>query len=230
MLLPTDSAAIQGSRLTPNAQAALNSTLSVRAATLVRPQYFKYTGATTVDVVSYDFPPNTISVGTQVFIHLYGSVLNTDVGDIDFAPILASTNNSLSADSVISVAWQTPPQAGSSAWVLDATLSANPAADPDFTAPPFFSTSAAPSATTLRWSGMLSLTQTDITATGAGTNAIAGGNPLSGAGANRSLLVSTTGVAPLVTFLPNATTRVSLSMTIGALGEFTVQGGWLEVR
>lgn len=231
MLLPADVAAIQGSRLLPNGQTALHQIAATRAAIASTIIGFTFGPSTTTEVIAYDFPPNTITLGTQVRIHLYGAVLNNDpgFGPQQFEPSLVVVNSGTGSAVVDATGWMTPYQAGTSvAWKIDATYSFNLLLDPDPTAPrPLPGSSPSP---ILRVDGELGMTQTDITISGVGTPAVVGGVPLvAPTDTSQSVLVTTSGISVVAKADTGATTHIALVITTGANASYTVRGGWLEV-
>jgi len=223
MLLPTDSAAIQGSRLLPNAQAALNSTLSVRTATVSTIQYASYTPAT-YTLASFTFPAYTVNAGSQVLVRVFGTARNTSGGPLPFVPSVLVEQQS--PTTAIVASWSVDMYGDSTAWEMESVVTFSA----PFTSTPASTTKQPPKVSstykgnTLVVGGVMRLLQSDAGLTGGG---VAGGTILSAVGPpTQSFLIATLD--------PNNVSRIDRSQPVAVRldivsdVDFTVQGGWIE--
>lgn len=81
LLLPSDQAALRGSRLLPHASNAVAAGLSIRAATLDTATYARYTGGSGIEqpLLTYTFPSAVVQAGNQIRFKIYGHI-NDAVG------------------------------------------------------------------------------------------------------------------------------------------------------
>jgi hypothetical protein len=119
MLTPTDTAALQNGRLSPNAQTAVAQVAGVRAVTLATAQFASYPVSSDSVILSYTFPAGVVAAGNQVRIMAYGEV--TSPLGRSFSPSVLVTQSS--AVQAIGVLYQTQP--GTCQWVINAAVSFN---------------------------------------------------------------------------------------------------------
>ncbi len=231
MLLPADSAALQGSRLLPNGQNAIAQVASIRAATVATAQYTSYAADSTEHpIIGYTVPPGVLRAGNQFRFHVYGTALNGVGLPGVFSPFVNITQTT--QIQAVGAGWQIPAGAGQPiAWEIEGQVtfsapgSAITGSDQKFTTQVPSYTKSKGSNAGLVVGGMLKRTFTN-TAANAGN--VVGGNPLSGATNQQSLFVTTLD--------PNSATRVNPTQPVGItvsvfndfFVSFTVQGGWIE--
>lgn len=223
MLLPTDSAAIQGSRLTPNAQAALNSTLSVRTATVSTIQYASYTAAA-YTLANFSFPAYSVNAGSQVRFRVFGTATNTSGGPLPFVPQARVIQQS--SGTALVASWNVDTYADATAWEMEAVITFSA----PLTSTPASKEKATPrvsstyKGSTLAVGGVMRLLQSDAGLTGGN---VAGGTIVSAApSSNQSFLVAT--VDPNTVLYVDRSQPIAVRLDITSDVDFTVQGGWIE--
>ena len=223
MLLPTDSAAIQGSRLTPNAQAALNSTLSVRTATVATIQYAAYSPAT-YTLASFTFPSYAVNAGSQVRFRVFGTATNTSGGSLPFVP--AARVEQQTSNTALIASWNVDTYPDTTAWDMEAivTFSAPLTSTPSSATKQPPKVSSTYRGNTLAVGGVLRLLQSDAGLTGGN---VAGGTIVSAVGPpTQSFLIAT--VDPNNVLYVDRSQPIAVKIVVGSDVDFTVQGGWIE--
>ena len=232
MLLPADSAALQGSRLLPNGQNAIAQVASIRAATVATAQYTSYPADIADNqIIGYTIPPGVLKAGNQVRFHVYGTAFNSAGVTGAFSPLLSVTQSV--PVQAVGAGWLIPAGAGLPiAWEIEGQVTfsvpGNPISGTDkkyVSQAPKYTASKGTNAS-LVVGCMLKRTLTNTAAT-AGN--VVGGNPLSGASNQQSLLVTTLDPNASVTITPSQPVGITVVIVNDFNVSFTVQGGWMEV-
>ncbi len=223
MLLASDIAASRNSDLRPNAQSSINTIASVRSVTATTATYGAYSAGFGGSLMSYTFPANSVTAGTQIRIRLFGTANNTSGVPQTFLPATRITQ--LAASDAVATTWQITDSGGITAWEVDSVLT--------FSAPQSSTTGGtaarsigvpASSYSALVVGGMQRLILSNASATGA---TIAGGVVLATPGSvDQSYLI--TSIDPNSNLMVNTGQPIGVSLELTSDVDFTVQGGWME--
>lgn len=226
MLLPTDIAALTGSRMLPQSRNSLANMATIRAVMLDVAQYTPFSGGQSVLLSTY-ITPSSLQIGTQIRFNLFGVATNAGAGSGVFAPIVRVTQGA----PVQTLGFLSQiPATSTVAWKAEGALAFSPPGNPNTISSINSAKQAAAFGSPRRFivGGYLHFAQTDNGFTSGTVQN--GGNVITGSPSSTTEIMVATNDPnnSTVTFTASDRVQITLEIDCGTNVSGKVQGGWME--